>query len=193
MQLVIERAGQHFHPGSRLFIERPVSGIESRQILQQRLNPAIENFLCRSIFGSQPVIEYSPERPHESIQNMRGRITRYSSIQRLLSPSSNRTPPSAIGRVKRDKRFFCSDADTYRLSRLSLDHAHALAREAKHPVPAPVRNTMAPLACHDTPNQNDGSRPKAHEHSAPGSPSSQSAAFSVFLPSSVSPVSQKRL
>src|SRR5208282_3936696 len=74
MHPMIERAGQHFQPGSGLFIQRPVSGIESSQVLDQSLTPAIEDFLRRNIPARQPVVEYAPQGPNESIQNVGWRV-----------------------------------------------------------------------------------------------------------------------
>src|SRR5208282_5563153 len=71
MQLVIERARYHFQTSSRLLIQRPVAGIESIQIMNQRLDPAIEDRLRGSIGARQPEIEHAPQRPHESVQNVR--------------------------------------------------------------------------------------------------------------------------
>ena len=42
--------------------------------MDQSLDSAIENFLCRRIRARQPEIEHAPERPHESVQDVRRRI-----------------------------------------------------------------------------------------------------------------------
>jgi hypothetical protein len=90
----------------------------------------------------KPEVKHAPQRPDESVQNVRGGIDEIFFDPEIfflvLDTSSKSTPPSAMGLRQRDKCLLGGALI------LPIRYEHALAKEGKLPAPVRGPNTRVP-------------------------------------------------
>src|SRR5277367_882558 len=73
MQTMIEGAGQHGESRSRFLVERPETSVVAMEIGAKRCNRECEQIPRRGVASRKRIVVNFPDRPEETIQNMRGR------------------------------------------------------------------------------------------------------------------------